>query len=151
MNPPETPSCSMPIRNSWGWQAFGKTAIFGPTPIKRNGFVFSRANPVPGQMKGSRSGRDGRRQPGPLPTFPDKPPQAAPIRDPGAGAATAGGSLGIGVLALDPGSARFALVRESRTRSEEHTSELQSLMRISYAVFCLTHKTIHTQAIHTTD
>src|SRR3546814_9344339 len=24
-------------------------------------------------------------------------------------------------------------------RSEEHTSELQSLMRISYAVFCLTH------------
>src|SRR3546814_6984048 len=26
---------------------------------------------------------------------------------------------------------------ESRRRSEEHTSELQSLMRISYAVFCL--------------
>src|SRR3546814_8807030 len=25
-------------------------------------------------------------------------------------------------------------------RSEEHTSELQSLMRISYAVFCLKHK-----------
>src|SRR3546814_9395527 len=25
-------------------------------------------------------------------------------------------------------------------RSEEHTSELQSLMRISYAVFCLQHK-----------
>src|SRR3546814_3809564 len=31
-------------------------------------------------------------------------------------------------------SARF-------TRSEEHTSELQSLMRISYAVFCLKKKT----------
>src|SRR3546814_3479710 len=29
-------------------------------------------------------------------------------------------------------------------RSEEHTSELQSLMRISYAVFCLKKKTIHT-------
>src|SRR3546814_5855789 len=28
-------------------------------------------------------------------------------------------------------------------RSEEHTSELQSLMRISYAVFCLTKKTQH--------
>src|SRR3546814_8637322 len=27
-----------------------------------------------------------------------------------------------------------------RTRSEEHTSELQSLMRISYAVFCLKQK-----------
>src|SRR3546814_6271878 len=30
-----------------------------------------------------------------------------------------------------------------RARSEEHTSELQSLMRISYAVFCLTKKTVH--------
>src|SRR3546814_9483912 len=30
---------------------------------------------------------------------------------------------------------------ESRQRSEEHTSELQSLMRISYAVFCLTKNT----------
>src|SRR3546814_11550297 len=29
------------------------------------------------------------------------------------------------------------------TRSEEHTSELQSLMRISYAVFCLKKKTQH--------
>src|SRR3546814_9310570 len=28
----------------------------------------------------------------------------------------------------------------SGLRSEEHTSELQSLMRISYAVFCLTNK-----------
>src|SRR3546814_7201013 len=28
----------------------------------------------------------------------------------------------------------------ARNRSEEHTSELQSLMRISYAVFCLTKK-----------
>src|SRR3546814_4287755 len=30
----------------------------------------------------------------------------------------------------------------SDNRSEEHTSELQSLMRISYAVFCLKKKTI---------
>src|SRR3546814_1569366 len=29
----------------------------------------------------------------------------------------------------------------TRDRSEEHTSELQSLMRISYAVFCLKKKT----------
>src|SRR3546814_1875960 len=33
------------------------------------------------------------------------------------------------------------LVRSGQQRSEEHTSELQSLMRISYAVFCLTKKT----------
>src|SRR3546814_6237542 len=31
-------------------------------------------------------------------------------------------------------------------RSEEHTSELQSLMRISYAVFCLKKKTKHNHA-----
>src|SRR3546814_2937801 len=40
---------------------------------------------------------------------------------------------------------REAGVDETRTvnsRSEEHTSELQSLMRISYAVFCL-NKIIH--------
>src|SRR3546814_3313880 len=30
-----------------------------------------------------------------------------------------------------------------RSRSEEHTSELQSLMRISYAVFCLNKKNTH--------
>src|SRR3546814_9437226 len=32
----------------------------------------------------------------------------------------------------------------ARFRSEEHTSELQSLMRISYAVFCLQKKTTNT-------
>src|SRR3546814_9428808 len=34
-----------------------------------------------------------------------------------------------------------------RFRSEEHTSELQSLMRISYAVFCLKKKTISNQPL----
>src|SRR3546814_4666911 len=33
-----------------------------------------------------------------------------------------------------------AVLRVMRQRSEEHTSELQSLMRISYAVFCLKKK-----------
>src|SRR3546814_4603961 len=32
---------------------------------------------------------------------------------------------------------------DGAVRSEEHTSELQSLMRISYAVFCLTKKNTH--------
>src|SRR3546814_5850982 len=35
----------------------------------------------------------------------------------------------------------FSLHESIRSRSEEHTSELQSLMRISYAVFCLNKKT----------
>src|SRR3546814_15237770 len=36
---------------------------------------------------------------------------------------------------------RTHATRDNRPRSEEHTSELQSLMRISYAVFCLKKKT----------
>src|SRR3546814_9528083 len=39
----------------------------------------------------------------------------------------------------------FAIDRHDLTRSEEHTSELQSLMRISYAVFCLKKKTTTTK------
>src|SRR3546814_4509750 len=35
---------------------------------------------------------------------------------------------------------RLALLQGHDARSEEHTSELQSLMRISYAVFCLKKK-----------
>src|SRR3546814_10166138 len=37
------------------------------------------------------------------------------------------------------GTAKFSPMS---VRSEEHTSELQSLMRISYAVFCLKKKTL---------
>src|SRR3546814_20104771 len=40
------------------------------------------------------------------------------------------GRCGLGLIIVDAG----------RKRSEEHTSELQSLMRISYAVFCLKKK-----------
>src|SRR3546814_4955009 len=54
----------------------------------------------------------------------------------------------IGAVALHPG--RDA-VREGEIarhgRSEEHTSELQSLMRISYAVSCLKKKTTHANQI----
>src|SRR3546814_3189837 len=52
------------------------------------------------------------------------------------GDAAAGGNGGAGVV--DGGAA----VRDWHAvdRSEEHTSELQSLMRISYAVFCSTKK-----------
>src|SRR3546814_9725546 len=51
----------------------------------------------------------------------------------------------------DTGKARFLMQGRkwldkdamASTRSEEHTSEVQSLMRISYAVFCLKKKTWH--------
>src|SRR3546814_7569519 len=42
----------------------------------------------------------------------------------------------------------LTLTGHYRTRSEEHTSELQSLMRISYAVFCLK-KNIHNEIPNT--
>src|SRR3546814_1759530 len=56
------------------------------------------------------------------------------------------------LMAIDAMPARYAILEPSadlrerqrerlqRKRSEEHTSELQSLMRISYAVFCLKKK-----------
>src|SRR3546814_7506681 len=43
-------------------------------------------------------------------------------------------------LPPSPTSTRRALNAGPSSRSEEHTSELQSLMRISYAVFCLKKK-----------
>src|SRR3546814_5158332 len=49
----------------------------------------------------------------------------------------------VGVRAKRLGPTVGAILRSARLRelrSEEHTSELQSLMRISYAVFCLTKK-----------
>src|SRR3546814_8810561 len=50
--------------------------------------------------------------------------------------------LGRGNLEENGGAAPFAhcLWETPSRRSEEHTSELQSLMRISYAVFCLKKK-----------
>src|SRR3546814_2061412 len=48
-----------------------------------------------------------------------------------------GAGLVVDLCAL--GAARVVVVR-IEIRSEEHTSELQSLMRISYAVFCLKKK-----------
>src|SRR3546814_3980600 len=50
------------------------------------------------------------------------------------GAGVAGGS--VRYSSRDPTTISFL----DRLRSEEHTSELQSLMRISYAVFCLKKK-----------
>src|SRR3546814_15726765 len=46
-------------------------------------------------------------------------------------------AIDLAVADIDPALDRAAVhVRRQAQRSEEHTSELQSLMRISYAVFC---------------
>src|SRR3546814_5948560 len=47
---------------------------------------------------------------------------------------------GAGDRQLDGGEAGRAVAAHHDPRSEEHTSELQSLMRLSYAVFCLKKK-----------
>src|SRR3546814_8863794 len=48
--------------------------------------------------------------------------------------------LATGVVDRQPDNAALTDLRIATLRSEEHTSELQSLMRISYAVFCLKKK-----------
>src|SRR3546814_5795979 len=56
------------------------------------------------------------------------------------------GANGLVVGAIDPGDVSQGPTTPAtvdfpnQARSEEHTSELQSLMRISYAVFCFTKK-----------
>src|SRR3546814_1918696 len=56
---------------------------------------------------------------------------------PESAAVVAASASSIGPL---PRSIRASIAARSSARSEEHTSELQSLMRISYAVFCLKKK-----------
>src|SRR3546814_7700423 len=75
----------------------------------------------------------------PAPSTTEAPADAVAAHDPGDGPTD---------LAIQHGSPRHerelpTLLHEHKpsARSEEHTSELQSLMRISYAVFCLKKKT----------
>src|SRR3546814_8216293 len=60
------------------------------------------------------------------------------------------------IYSIDPAKHPMAsyyriIVAHHFLRSEEHTSELQSLMRISYAVFCLKKKTNKTQTTNISD
>src|SRR3546814_4424421 len=79
------------------------------------------------------------RAPGRRPNAPVRP---RPSRGP---RPVASGLLSLDLRVTVPTPLRSALVHrgggQGLARSEEHTSELQSLMRISYAVFCLKKKT----------
>src|SRR3546814_9959037 len=73
----------------------------------------------------------------------DVPPHhsaARPARRLGRAARGSGGSGAGGMRPHLSGAADGGVGRHAGARSEEHTSELQSLMRISYAVFCLKKK-----------
>src|SRR3546814_5075980 len=81
----------------------------------------------------------------PAPADSRAPPDRRPRpHDPTGCSAVARGSPSLKDAYLCPPVGR---VRQERTRSEEHTSELQSLMRISYAVFCLKKKKINPRLI----
>src|SRR3546814_1041778 len=109
-----------------------------------------RGGHAPGRKARHRPGRDGVARPdrpqGPAPRLGGQPRagavEGAGHRYPLASLALAGTATRARPKAA-PGSRtarawmRFAC---PRLRSEEHTSELQSLMRISYAVFCLKKK-----------
>src|SRR3546814_10621129 len=65
---------------------------------------------------------------------------------PGRAGPDGGGRGGLRLRARrQPAGVQFADRSGGVRRSEEHTSELQSLMRISYAVFCLKKKTTNTR------
>src|SRR3546814_6015670 len=55
----------------------------------------------------------------------------------------------IGIELAEQGPQQRRFIELYLDRSEEHTSELQSLMRISYAVFCLKNKTQIQKSKHT--
>src|SRR3546814_5302035 len=84
------------------------------------------------------------RKPGYRISLADARVQCLVRRIPGAGSRTEGGPAAGGAKACRPAEGSFFRGAEESAchpgRSEEHTSELQSLMRISYAVFCLKKK-----------
>src|SRR3546814_7267479 len=93
-----------------------------------------KLNDSPGRARGQASARrcseSSRVSSGPARRrFPDHPPVCLAVTRP----------VAFGELPLPDRESR--LMRYAPGRSEEHTSELQSLMRISYAVFCLKKKT----------
>src|SRR3546814_7087950 len=91
--------------------------LLKPSP-SRGGFGWGWVSPTPPQIK-SRRGRS-----------PD-------LRQGFDGfAITQRDGVAVAVVAVDD----HAVAADHHFRSEEHTSELQSLMRISYAVFCLKKK-----------
>src|SRR3546814_1362697 len=65
-----------------------------------------------------------------------------------AGQGNGGGAAGAALWSGEAGEAAADFVAELLSRSEEHTSELQSLMRSSYAVFCLQKKTLKQPRVH---
>src|SRR3546814_3814644 len=108
-----------------------RTGLFGRT--RGDARVRARVRPTQPRPKVERRDRKGRGK-GPARSGDRKPKAAAQGADAAEDAAEAPAQS-------EQSEEKPAAKAEGRTRSEEHTSELQSLMRISYAVFCLNKKT----------
>src|SRR3546814_5747318 len=84
-----------------------------------------------------------------IPVYPQYPQFVPPVRH--AKVALSGVAIplmpGVVQSLLSRRKMRSSVPPSSHWRSEEHTSELQSLMRISYAVFCLKKKKYNTSHI----
>src|SRR3546814_937623 len=118
------------------------------TPFPYTPLVRSLAGPDPGTLRPARDPRGQHGPPGRARRQRQQP--AAPERDPGQGSSAPRQPAGAGEAeqALSPDSLRGGqqplpdqrggdFLHDLAARSEEHTSELQSLMRNSYAVFIL--------------
>src|SRR3546814_5234570 len=111
------------------------------SPSARGRDARLRDGGSPARLSRSQNGTH-RHQGGPRTSFPSFCRIRKRDRSAGAGNLCGGGNA---VHHREPQAAWRCAVR-----SEEHTSELQSLMRISYAVFCLKKKKKHNKTKHDT-
>src|SRR3546814_5469790 len=101
----------------------GKWAGIDPRVLRGHGQCDENREPIEGRRFDQAFPRRGVQ-----PADPDQPCRHLPLR------------RQIGRGDADARSGHRWRTRRDRDRSEEHTSELQSLMRITYAVFCLKKK-----------
>src|SRR3546814_10523256 len=131
------------------FRASARAVRSGDRPPPKRDLWPSRRQAEPGEGHGrGRGGADGHQWP-----HRGRPDQELRPANGGAAALDLRGLWGVldapsAGAGMSPGARRLRVHRSSRwpassgpaPRSEEHTSELQSLMRISYAVFCLKKK-----------
>src|SRR3546814_3410830 len=72
------------------------------------------------------------------------PRRGMTVTSPSCSSRASASRIGVRLMPSCSESCRSSSFNWASSRSEEHTSELQSLMRISYSVFCLKQKTYQT-------
>src|SRR3546814_9774003 len=119
--------------------------------LPHTGFLDSEAQPFGCSVRSARGTRLALLPPSFLSSSPAtvRSARTDAVKEASAGLVRPAAQRGHGPARLDGTRARATVA--VKVRSEEHTSELQSLMRLSYAVFCLKKKnTAKRKAHHTT-